>query len=53
MSGTTGAADPFPEGMEDAAEPLVAFSELSVYYGRVAGLEGATGALPGGAVGLR
>jgi ABC-2 type transport system ATP-binding protein len=38
--------------MENAAEPLVAFSDLSVYYGRIAGLDGASGALPKGAVGL-
>jgi ABC-2 type transport system ATP-binding protein len=38
--------------MEDDAEPLVAFSALSVYYGRIAGLEGASGTLPRGAVGL-
>jgi ABC-2 type transport system ATP-binding protein len=38
--------------MDDADEPLVAFSELSVYYGRVAGLDGASGVLPRGAVGL-
>jgi len=52
MSGTAAPPDTFPRGMEDANEPLVSFQDLSVHYGRVVALEGATGALPRGAVGL-